>query len=148
MPEERLIQAEAFLQEAVYQSRGRQAAQVGLMRGRMESKPSGPTNCGLGREAAIELALSPRAVELGEELWPAGCDDEQQARIAEAMRTWCARCDQLDRDRNHFLKAFRGKHGFDRNQYSAEQTAEYDAGLERVNAQSNAERREHARRLL
>ena len=147
MPE-RLTKAEAFLQEAVYQSRGRQAAQVGLIRGRMESKPSGPTNCGLGREAAIELALSPRAVELSQELWPAGCDSELEARVAETMRTWCERCDQLDRDRNHFLKAFRGAHGFDRTQYTAEQTAEYDAGLERVNEQSNAERREHAQRLL
>ena len=84
---ERLSQAEAFLQEAVYQSPGRQAAQVGLMRGRMESKPSGPTNCGLGREAAIELALSARAIELSQELWPAGCDGEHQAHIAETMRS-------------------------------------------------------------
>jgi len=145
---ERLSKAEAFLQEAVYQSRGRQAAEVGLVRGRMEGKPSGPTNCGLGREAAIELALSARAEQLAEELWPDGCDAELQVRIAEVMRTWCARQDQLDRDRNHFLKAFRGAHGFDRTVYTPEQTAEYDAGLERVNEQSNAERREHALRLL
>ena len=147
MPE-RLTKAEAFLQEAVYQSRGRQAAQVGLQRGRMEAAPAGPTNCGLGREAAIELSLSPRAVELSEELWPAGCDAEQESRIGETMRAWCERQDQLDRDRNHFLKAFRKANGFDRTQYSAEQTAEYEAGLNRVNEQSNAERREHAQRLL
>ena len=144
----RLDIAESFLQEAVYQSRGRQAAQTGLARGLMEDKPSGPTNCGLGHEAAVELALSPRGEELFAELWPAGCDDAQRTRISEVMAAWSTRQDQLDRDRNHFLKAFRGKHGFDRTQYSAEQTAEYDAGLERVNAQSNAERREHAQRLL
>ena len=147
MPE-RLSKAEAFLQEAVYQSRGRQAAQVGLMRGRMEARAAGPTNCGLGREAAIELALSPRAIELSDELWPAGCDDEQQTLIADTMRAWCERQDQLDRDRNHFLKAFRNANGFDRTQYSTELTAEYEAGLNRVNEQSDAERREHAQRLL
>lgn len=144
----RLASAEAFLQEAVFQSRGRQAAQTGLARGRMEGKASGPTNCGLGREAAIELSLSPRAEELFAELWPKGRDDAQRERIAEVMAAWCARQDQLDRDRNHFLKAFRHAHGFDRTQYTAEQVAEFDAGLERVNEQSNAERREHAERLL
>ena len=145
---ERLAAAEAFLQEAVYQSRGRQAAQTSLGRALAEQKPAGPTNCGLGREAAIELGLSPRAVELSEELWPDGCDDAQRTRVAEVMTAWCARQDQLDRDRNHFLKAFRHEHGFDRTRYTTEQTAAYDAGLDEVNGRCNDERREHARRLL
>ena len=147
MPE-RLTKAEAFLQEAVYQSRGRQAAQVGLLRGRLEARPAGPTNCGLGLEAAIELRLSPRAIELAAELWPEGCEAGHEARVAEVMGAWCKRQDQLDRARIHFLKSFRGANGFDRTQYSPRQIAEYDAGLERINAQSNAERREHALRLL
>ena len=49
--------------------------------------------------------------------------------------------DALDRKRNHFLKAFRGKHGFDRTRYDAERLSEYERGLARVNDEENRARR-------
>jgi len=144
----RHAQAEAFLQEAVYQSRARQAARGGLAQPSGAGGSSGSTNCGLGREAAVELGLSDRGAVLFRVLWPAGCDADAVQRIEAVVAEWCVRQDQLDRDRNHFLKAFRQAHGFDRTQYTAEQTADYEAGLERINALADAERLDFARRLL
>lgn len=176
MTADRIALAEAFLQEAVFESRAKQAAGTALAAG----ASSKPTNCGLGREAAIELGLSPRGRELFEALFApaegaAGAVAERQAaqtpvrrdaanvqpldtartpsivdltHLREVMRAWIERQDQLDRDRNHFLKAFRQRHGFDRRAYSGEQLAEYDSGLAAINARADAERREHASRLL
>lgn len=144
---ERLRLAEAFLQEAVFQSRAKQAAGVSLLQGKLASRPSGPTNCGLGREAAVELGLSDRAAELFEQLWPElapGQLDTLRGHIA----AWVARQDQLDRDRNHFMKAFRHEHGFDRSAYTPEQLAAWEAGLDEVNGRCNAERAQAARSLL
>ena len=141
--DERLATAEAFLAEAVYASRGRQAAGVSLLR-----DGSAPTNCGLGRDAAVELALSPRAAELANALWPAPLADASLRVVQDVVARWVERQDQLDRDRNHFLKAFRNRHGFERSAYAPELLAEFDAGLAQVNARVESERREAARTLL
>lgn len=141
--EERLSRAEAFLQEAVFRSRGAQAG-AGLF----AVGDPGRGDCGLGARAAVVLDLSPRAEELFAELWPDGLEDAQVAALREVMRDWIERQDALDRKRNHFLKAFRNEHGFDRATYSDEQQAAYRAGLERVNAECDAERREAAGRAL
>lgn len=152
---DRLALAEAFLQEAVFESRAKQAAGTALAAGASAK----PTNCGLGRDAAIELGLSPRGRELFASLFvradatspsrgaPSAAAAEL-ARIRDVMTAWIERQDQLDRNRNHFLKAFRQRHGFDRRAYTAEELALYDAGLAAVNAQAERERREHAERLI
>jgi hypothetical protein len=136
---DRLAQAEAFLQEAVYRSRAGQAAGASL---------AGSAHCGLGNEAAVELELSERGAELFRALWPEAPGGTELERVREVMRAWIVRQDALDRDRNHFMKGFRQRHGFDRTRYSPEQLAEYEAGLEQVNATVNGERRRSARALL
>lgn len=141
--EERLSRAEAFLQEAVFRSRGAQAG-AGLF---AVGDPA-RGDCGLGARAAVVLDLSPKAEELFDELWPEGLGDAQVEALREVMRDWIERQDALDRKRNHFLKAFRNEHGFDRSAYSAEQQAAYRTGLDEVNAECNAERRAAAERAL
>jgi hypothetical protein len=145
--DERLATAEAFLAEAVYASRARQAAGVSLLRA-AERDGSAPTNCGLGRDAAVELALTPRAAELANVLWPTPLAPQALRAVQDVVARWVERQDQLDRDRNHFLKAFRGKHGFDRNAYTPALLAQYEAGLAEVNARVEAELLTSARTLL
>lgn len=145
--DERLTTASAFLAEAVYASRARQAAGVSLLRA-AERDGSSPTNCGLGREAAVELALSPRAAELASALWPTPLAPESLRSVQDVVSRWVERQDQLDRDRNHFLKAFRTRHGFDRSAYPPELLAQFEAGLAEVNARVHSERRDAARSLL
>lgn len=136
--------AQAFLQEAVFASRAKQAAGTALAAGASAK----PTNCGLGREAAVVLDLTPRGRELLGTLFPGAPSDPELGRIREVMGAWIERQDQLDRERNHFLKAFRQRHGFDRRAYSPALLAEFEAGLAAVNSRVDAERREQAARLL
>lgn len=138
--EERTRAAAALLQEAVYRSRETQAAAGGL------AMPGG--NCGLGHKAAVNLELSPRGEELFRILWPMQPDDQAMLRIQTVLAEWVRRQDALDRKRNHFLKDFRHAHGFDRTRYTAEQRAEFESGLERVNAEENEERAHAAQELL
>ena len=141
--------AAAFLREAVFRSRARQAAGTalaGLALAEDVARDAG--NCGLGHKAAVELDLSERGQELYGELWPAGLDPEAQARVHAAMRAWIQRQDALDRKRNHFLRDFRGSHGYDRNAYGPDTLAAFEAGLEAVNAEIADGLREAARTLL
>jgi hypothetical protein len=46
------------------------------------------------------------------------------------------------------MKAFRGRHGFDRRAYGPEVAAEYEAGLAAVNAEENRRLSEAAEALL
>ena len=64
------------------------------------------------------------------------------------MRAWIEAQDALDRKRNHFLKAFRHEHGFDRTKYTAAETDELDAGLARINDEENRECRSAAQAML
>ena len=69
-------------------------------------------------------------------------------RLHARMRAWIEAQDALDRERNHFLKAFRKQHGFDRTKYSAAEIAEFESGLAHINDEENRERRSAALRLL
>jgi len=147
---ERIELAEHFLQEAVYQSRERQANSMPLESG---AEPGG--TCGLGEKASIELDLSTRGRELFEQLWPqaAGAEARQSSAatlsaIRELLSEWVLRQDALDRKRNHFMKDFRNEHGFDRAVYSESQQASWRAGLDAVNAEVDEGRRAAAERLL
>jgi len=139
---ERLAWAAALLDEAVYRSRERQAAGLSPLAG---SAPG----CGLGERAEVVLELSPRGAELAAKLWP-GSDPtrgELGAGVAAVVAGWVERQDALDRKRNHFLKRFRGEHGFDRSAYGPAVAAELEAGLAAVNAEVDAGREAAARAL-
>lgn len=139
--DERLHLAEQFLQEAVYLSRARQAAGVGLVQG-----PGDNPGCGLGVRAEIVMELSPRARELLALLWPAPGPDPRALQAT--MSAWIEQQDQLDRKRNHFLRDFRRRHGMDRRGYGAEIEREFAAGLEQLDQEANAGLRAAARALL
>lgn len=142
--------AESFLQEAVFASRGAQAARHALATGNEAEGDAG--QCGLGERAAVVLDLSERGRELFDALFDAGAkadvDEERLTRMQQTMRQWITRQDALDRKRNHFLKDFRHANGFDRSAYSAEQLAEYEQGLEGINAENRERLAEAARGLL
>jgi len=142
MSDARLELAEDFLREAVFRSRERQAASVAIAR----PKPAGGT-CGLGEKASVVLDLSPRAQELYEALWPTGLAGAELEHVRGVLADWVVEQDALDRQRNHFLKAFRQKHGFDRDAYPPERLQEFESGLARVNA-AESERRAAAARAL
>ena len=141
--EERLELAEQFLQEAVYRSRGAQAG-AGLF----ASGDPDRGDCGLGERAAVVLDLSPRAEEVFGLLWPEGLTEAELDEIREKMTSWIELQDALDRKRNHFLKAFRNEHGFERSSYSSEHQAAYREGLDQVNEECNSRRRSAAEDLL
>ena len=143
MNDTRLSLAEAFLREAVYRSRASQAATTALK----QSASPGVGTCGLGERAAIVLDLSPRGRELFEALWSDAIDERELERIRGVTAAWIARQDALDRKRNHFLKAFRGRHGFDRTAYAPEILAEFEAGLAKVASEEDAARRRRAEAL-
>ena len=145
MTSERLLLAEEFLREAVYRSREKQSALHSLQTG---LAPEAGT-CGLGEQAAIALDLSPRGLELFERLFDrARVAPTSEEEIRSTMIAWIERQDALDRKRNHFLKSFRGRHGFDRTRYGPEVIGELEAGLARVNAEEDSERRATAERLV
>lgn len=141
----RLRAVEAFLQEAVYRSRGAQAGASILAP--EERLPDGG-QCGLGARSAVVLDLSPKAEELFDALWPDGLPGDQLAIVQACMSTWVEQQDLLDRKRNHFLKAFRGQHGFDRAAYDEQQAAAYREGLDSVNSEVAAGRHYAAAELL
>lgn len=141
---ERLALAEAFLTEAVYRSRARQAAASSIA---ASAAPAGGGQCGLGERAAVVLDLAPRGEQLFAELWPAGLPPESVQALRERMQSWILRQDELDRGRNHFLKGFRARHGFEKRAYSPEQRQAYEDGLLALNERALAELREAARAL-
>lgn len=143
MDADRLQTAEEFLREAVYRSRATQAFQTFLAQGAAPKLGQ----CGLGERAAIVLDLDARGRELFERLWRTGLGDDELARVRDVLRQWIETQDALDRERNHFLKAFRREHGFDRTQYSSAQVAEFELGLADL-ARTEDERRAAAAHQL
>ncbi|MCH2105070.1 MAG: hypothetical protein MK291_00345 [Planctomycetes bacterium] len=139
MSADRLDLARAFLVEAVYRSRNSQG---------LSSVFEGKSNCGLGEGPVANLDLSEKAQGIFEELWPGEMQQATLDEIRATTRAWVERSDALDRDRNHFLKAFRHANGFDRSAYTPEQLAEYEAGLEAVNSTVDAALSETATALL
>jgi hypothetical protein len=75
-------------------------------------------------------------------------EDQAMLRIQAVLADWVRRQDALDRKRNHFLKDFRHAHGFDRTRYTAEQRAEFESGIEHINAEENERRELAAQELL
>jgi len=144
--EQSLHLAEEFLREAVYRSRERQAIGVSLQPTRPDG--SSPTNCGLGRGAEVVLDLSARARGILRELWPEELAQQELERLRAVMTDWIETQDALDRQRNHFMRDYRKQHGFDRSLYTPEQVRDFEAGLERVNAEESSKRRAQAQRLL
>jgi hypothetical protein len=142
----RLALAAAFLQEAVYRSRERQAVGVSLLPARPDG--SSPTNCGLGREARVVLDLSSRARELCAELWPAPMDETELERLRDATAAWVERQDAFDRERNHFLRDFRREHDAERTTYTPDVQRAFDAGLAAINSRETRERNKTAATLL
>ncbi|MEZ5979069.1 MAG: hypothetical protein R3F34_12710 [Planctomycetota bacterium] len=80
-------------------------------------------------------------------MWPRPLDAGRAAEVRRVVTDWVKRQDALDRKRNHFIKAFRGEHGSDRNAWSADVLAAYDAGIEDVNGENRARLEEAARAL-
>jgi hypothetical protein len=140
---DRIALAEAFLRETVYRSRERQAA-VAAIRASAVANP----NCGLGERAVVVLDLSERARELLARIHPGPMEEAALVAVQDLMSDWTERQDALDRKRNHFLKEFRGQHGFDRGSYSPDARTGFEAGLARINAEENSERRAAAQRLV
>jgi len=81
-----------------------------------------------------------RGLELFRKLFADGLDERGAESFRAAMSGWIEKQDAFDRKRNHFLKAFRGRHGFDRTVYPPEVVAEYDAGLAGIASDEDAER--------
>ena len=131
--------ARSFLSEAVYRSRNSQG---------LGSVFAGKSNCGLGEGPVTNLDLSLKAQALFEELWGEATSEDHLDEIRATTRAWVERSDALDRDRNHFLKAFRKANGFDRSSYTTEQLSEYELGLEEVNSTVDAALSEAASALL
>ena len=140
MDEARIRVAEELLREGVYRSRDRQSA--------LQSLTGGAGNCGLGERAEVVLDLSPRARELYDRLFSAGLDERSTERFCALMSGWIEEQDALDRKRNHFLKAFRGRHGSDRTAYAPEILAEFEGGLARIASEEDAARRRRAEALV
>jgi len=131
----RLALAQDFLREAVYASRAKQAAGTELLR---LASPRAKGACGLGEAAAlVDGRLHDRLADD-----PAGgvAADLGDQRLPDRLHHWVVDQDALDRERNHYLKAFRHKHGFDRRAWSKELLAEYEFGLASIAAREDEER--------
>jgi hypothetical protein len=135
--EARIRLAEELLIEGVYRSREQQAAPLAPRAG----------NCGLGGKAEVVLDLSPRGRACFGELFAGGLDPRRTERFRATLSAWIEAQDELDRKRNHFLKAFRGRHGFDRTKYAPEILADFDAGLAGIADEENGSRRRAAEEL-
>jgi hypothetical protein len=144
MDASRIELAEAFLREAVYRSRARQ----GLIGALSSADPAAPGACGLGEKAAVVLELDAGGAALFTRLFEDGLEDRELERVRGMMSDWIRRQDALDRQRNHFLKAFRHEHGFDRTAYGPELERRYEEGLAAINDRANRELREAARALI
>jgi hypothetical protein len=103
--------------------------------------------CGLGARAEVALELSPRGAEIARELWPHELSGPELDIARRVTAEWVEHQDALDRKRNHFLKDFRTRHGFDRNAYPPDQLAAFDQGLARINAEVDDRLRAAAQQL-
>lgn len=143
-----------LLREAVFASRARQAAAIAPPG--LRPAPEGPAgsagNCGLGAKALVDLRLSEKAAGAFARLFPAGGEADGSGPALEPIQgllgAWVEAQDALDRARNHFLRDFRTRHGFDRAAYTPEERQAFEEGLAKVNARESERLHEHARQLL
>ena len=89
MTDDRHRLAANLLQEAVYQSRARQANQIAFSEGSLDG-PSG-AGCGLGDETAVDLDLTERGEQLLHEIWPGPIARTRLEHIRTVMRDWVER---------------------------------------------------------
>jgi hypothetical protein len=143
MSGDRSALARRLLQQVVYRSRGAQAAGSAL-----GASGGGPAGCGLGAGPAVVLELDAEGRELFESIFPGGLAGADLQRVQRELESWVRRQDALDRQRNHFLKDFRHRHGFDRRAYPPEILARYEAGLEELAAELEGELRAAGSRLI
>ena len=136
--------AQEFLREVVFRSRASQSAAT-LFR---PPPVPGAGACGLGEKAAVVLDLSERGREILALLFANNLGQDELARLRDVTADWVKKQDALDRRRNHFLKAFRARHGFDRRAYAPDVLAANEAGLAEVNGEEDEARRLAAERLL
>lgn len=147
--------AVALLREVVFASRARQAATSalrGLSPAPAPASDSGNPDCGLGPEALFELGLEGEGARLLAGIVAVG----PRGTLAEGalddvravLHAWVEAQDTLDRTRNHFLRDFRTRHGFDRKAWAPALRQEFENGLAKVNARESERQLEHARRLL
>ena len=144
MADDRIALAEELLQAAVYRSRAGQSVATSL---RGTSAPGAGT-CGLGAKAEVLLDLSERGLDIFGRLLGESPDQRRLQLARDVMAGWVVEQDAIDRRRNHFLKEFRGRHGFDRRSYSPEVLAAHEAGLAEINGRETSARRASAERLL
>ena len=147
-PDPRLEAAHRLLMEAVYASRGGKAGAVLATSGDADAG-----NCGLGVGPNLDVTVlgvgaDDAAQRSAAALWPDGLDAARTEAARAAIRAWVKRQDGLDRKRNHFIKDFRGEHGFDRTAYAPDVLAAYEDGVEAVNRENRAGLEEAARALL
>lgn len=145
MDASRIELAEAFLREAVYRSRAKQGL-IATLSPRQD--PDAPGACGLGKHAAVELGLDEKGTQLFDRLFASALAENALERVRTAMTDWVTRQDALDRKRNHFMKAFRHEHGFDRSAYSEDEARAYEEGLAAVNDEVNRDLRAAAEALV
>jgi hypothetical protein len=96
----------------------------------------------------VPVQWSTQQVEAITGLVPGGLSVEQREAAEREAAAWIRLQDGLDRKRNHFLKAFRQEHGFDRKAYSPEVRAKYQTGLDAVNQDNDERLATAAQRLL
>jgi len=132
----RLAAARRLLMEAVYASR---SGKAGAVLAGSTSDDAG--NCGLGVGPNLDVGVlgagaADEARDAAATLWPDGLDAARTESARATVRAWVKRQDGLDRKRNHFIKDFRGEHGFDRTAYSDAVLAAYETGVEAVNREN------------
>lgn len=133
-----LTLAETLLDEVVFASRARQSATTAVS--------SGDPACGLGAAPKFEAQFGARARQCLEQLWPEGAPDD--GALQATLSAWVRRQDGFDRERNHFLKAFRAEHGFDRSAYAPDVRNRFEEGLDAINQMNAKARRTAAQALL
>lgn len=122
--------ARQFLQEAVFASRGASHAFS-------PRSLEGAAGCGLGLRPALPEDLSPRQGDIVTQMLEHRLPGETPFRfdlLTDHAADWIRLQDQLDRQRNHFIKDFRGTHGFDKAAWAPDVKATFTAGLDAINA--------------
>lgn len=128
-----------FLQESVFAAREMQHGRGSL--------PAADAGCGLGEKPAMPGEFTERQARLLEELLSrrgSAAGTEVYGGVQRLTEAWIRVQDGLDRKRNHFLKAFRQEHGFDRRAYAPEVEAEFSAGLDAINRDNRVRLEEQA----
>ncbi len=139
--------ARTFLQETVLASRQTSHAF------NPDSLGSATTGgCGMGPRPDAPDTWTPRQQELISLMsrtagTPPKSDDLLLHNVARTCIDWIRRQDAIDRQRNHFLREFRTRHGFDRHSYDVTVEAAFREGIEAINAENRSRLDDHAQAI-